>query len=116
MPANKEKHQKVGFLGLLCAQQAFALRSISNLHYIEKEGWAIARRLVTSETRHKEALKKVKDDHVAEMGQLKEEMDRLKEEIKKLEPFESRARVLEEEMTKLIAELRVFEQKSMDAH
>ena len=49
------------------------------------------------------------------MGQLKEEMDRLKEEIKKLEPFESRARVLEEEVTKLIVDLRVFEQKSVDA-
>ena len=104
---DKEKYQKVGLLGLLCAQQALALRSASISCHIEKEERAIASRLATTDTRHKEALKKLKDDHVAEMSQLKEE-------LKRFEPFESRLKVLEKEVTKLMANLRTFECKIVD--
>ena len=45
MPANKEKYQKVRFQGLLCAQQALALRSTSDLRHIENEGQALTNRL-----------------------------------------------------------------------
>ena len=75
----------------------------------------MANKLSTSEARHKEALKKVKDNHASEMDRLMEEMSRMKEEIKRLEPFESWPRVLEEEVTKLMADLRVSEQKVADA-
>ena len=47
MPVDKEKYQKVGFLGLLHAQQALALRSASALRHIEKEGQAIVNRFAT---------------------------------------------------------------------
>ena len=60
--------------------------------HIEKEARATTSRLATSEIRHKEDLKKLKDDHAAEMN-------RLKEKVKRLEPFESRVKVLEEEVT-----------------
>ena len=39
----------------------------------------------------------------------------MREAIKRLEAFESRARVLEEEVTKLMADLRVSKQKVVDA-
>ena len=42
-------------------------------------------------------------------------MNRMKEEIKRLEPYESRVRVLEEEVTQLMADQRESEQKVADA-
>ena len=115
MPADKDKYQKVGFLELLRAQQALALRSTFALRHIEKEGQPIANRLAMSKTRHKEVLKKLEDDHATEMDQMKEDMEQLNGEIKRLEPFESRARVLEEEVTKLMADIRASEHKVVDA-
>ena len=38
----------------------------------------------------------------------------MKEEVKRLGPFESRAKVLEEEVMKLITDLRVAEKKTVD--
>ena len=45
LPSNKEKHEKIGLLGLLRVQQAFALRSASIFRHIEKQTRAIANRL-----------------------------------------------------------------------
>ena len=46
---------------------------------------------------------------------ISEEMDQLKEEVKRLEPFESWARVLDENVTKLMIDIRVSEHKAADA-
>ena len=58
----------------------------------------MASRVATSETRHLAVLQKLKDDHSTKVAQLKEE-------VKRLEPFKSRAKVLNKEVTKLIAYL-----------
>ena len=85
-----------------------ALRSASISCHIEKETQAIASRLATSEARHQESLKRLQDEHAIETT-------KLKEEIKRLEPLESRAKVLEEEVTKLMTELWLSEQKVIEA-
>ena len=53
-------------------------------------------------------MKKLEDEHSAKLT-------RLSEEIKRLEPFESRAKVLEEEVTTLMADLQVSEHEAVDA-
>ena len=61
--------------------------------------------LASSETYHEEALQKIQDEHLAKVT-------RLKEEIKRLEPLESRAKVLNKEVTKLMADIQASKQKT----
>ena len=84
------------------------MRSASISRHIEREPKATANQLATSEAHYQESLKKLNDEHSAVVL-------KLREEIKRLEPFEFRAKVLEEEVTKSMADLRVSERKPADA-
>ena len=57
-----------------------------------------AEHLATAESHHREAMQNMKDEYSTEVTQLHEE-------IKRLEPFKSRANMLNGEITKLMAEL-----------
>ena len=88
----------------MCVQQALTLRSASISRYIEKV------MQVTMTAHHFRDPPLERFAKIARWALAKVAL--LTEEIKRLELFKFRAKVLNEEVTKLMVELHVFEQKA----